>query len=205
MPYNYTLMREACDTGLPPMRALWLHYPKDPEAVKLGDEYLWGKDLLVAPVVEQGAKLRHLYLPAGEWYDWWTNKKIAGGRWLERPVELETLPLYARAGAIVPLDPVRQYTAQPITEPTTISVFSGTDGEFILYDDDGQSLDYLHDRPTWTRMHWDERQRVLTIEPDRRSKMPAGQLRTFEVLLLPEHLRKTVQYSGHKVEVKFPK
>jgi alpha-glucosidase/alpha-D-xyloside xylohydrolase len=68
-------MREACDTGLPPMRALWLHYPGDAEAVKLGDEYLWGRDLLVAPVVEKGAKTRRVYLPDGIWYDWWTGKK----------------------------------------------------------------------------------------------------------------------------------
>ena len=65
LPYNYTLAREACDTGLPMMRALWLHYPDDAEAVKLGTEYLWGRDLLVAPVVEKGAKTRRLYLPEG--------------------------------------------------------------------------------------------------------------------------------------------
>src|SRR5439155_19127363 len=74
LPYNYTLMRQAHDKGLPPMRALWLHYPKDEEAVKLGDEYLWGRDLLVAPVVEKGATARKLYLPEGTWYDWWTGK-----------------------------------------------------------------------------------------------------------------------------------
>ena len=111
LPYNYTLMREACDTGLPPMRALWLHYPADPEAITLGDEYTWGRDLLVAPVVEKGAKSRHLYLPAGDWYDWWTSEKVVGGRWLDRRVDLATMPIYVRAGAIVPLDPVRQFTS----------------------------------------------------------------------------------------------
>jgi alpha-glucosidase/alpha-D-xyloside xylohydrolase len=203
LPYNYTLMREACGTGQPPMRALYLHYPKDSEAVKLGDEYLWGRDLLVAPVVEPGARLRRLYLPAGSWYDWWTHQKVAGGRWLEPQVDLGTLPLYARAGAIVPLDPVRQYTAQPVSEPTTLNVFSGADGQFFLYDDDGVSLDYLQHRAAWTRIHWDERQRVLSLEPDARSKMEAG--RKFEVVLVPEDLRKTVEYRGRKVEVKFPK
>src|SRR5205823_12688568 len=67
LPYNYALVREACDTGLPPMRALWVHYPHDPDAVKRGDEYLWGRDLLVAPVVEKGATGRKLYLPEGDW------------------------------------------------------------------------------------------------------------------------------------------
>src|SRR4029079_2868147 len=122
LPYNYTLMREACDTGLPPMRALWLHYANDPTAVKLGDEYLWGRDLLVRPVVEKGAKSRRLYLPAGTWFDWWSGEKIEGKRWLERTVDLATMPLYARAGAIIPLDPVRQYTTQAVAEPTTLRI-----------------------------------------------------------------------------------
>src|SRR5262249_34208975 len=163
---------------------LYLHYPKDSEAVKLGDEYLWGRDLLVAPIVEQGASLRRLYLPAGTWHDWWTNEKIAGGRWLERKVDLETLPLYVRAGAIVPLDPVRQYTAQPVSEATTLNVYSGTDGEFVLYDDDGVSLDYLQNRAVWTRIRWDERQRILSLESDARSKMVTSWLRKFEVSLV---------------------
>jgi alpha-glucosidase len=100
LPYNYTLMRESVDTGIPAMRALWLYYPNDPEAVKLGDEYLWGRDLLIAPVVTKGATRRHLYLPAGIWFDWWTNKKVEGGKWLDRPVDLATMPIYVRAGSL---------------------------------------------------------------------------------------------------------
>jgi alpha-glucosidase/alpha-D-xyloside xylohydrolase len=205
LPYNYTLIREACDTGLPPMRALCLHYPKDSEAVKLGDEYLWGRDLLVAPVVEHGARLRRFYLPAGSWYDFWTNKKIGGGRWLDQPVDLGALPLYARAGAIVPLDPVRQYTAQPVSKPTTLNVYSGADGEFVLYDDDGVSLDYLQDRAVWTRIHWDQGQRVLSLEPAAGSKMDASQPRKFGVVLVPEDLREAVEYRGRKIELRFPR
>jgi alpha-glucosidase/alpha-D-xyloside xylohydrolase len=202
LPYNYTLMREACDTGLPPMRALFLHYPKDPEAVKLGDEYLWGRDLLVAPVVVKGATSRRLYLPAGTWYDWWTNEKLEGERWFDRPVDLATLPLYVRAGAIVPLDPVRQYTAQSVTEPTTLKVYPGANGEFVLYEDDGKSLDYLQDRATWTRIRWNDRAQTLTIEPDGRSKTQPGP-RRFEVLLVKGGGRKSVEYSGRKTELRF--
>jgi alpha-glucosidase (family GH31 glycosyl hydrolase) len=203
LPYNYTLIREACDSGLPPMRALFLHYPKDPQAVTLGDEYLWGRDLLVAPVVEPGATARHLYLPAGKWYDWWTDKPVGGGRWVDRPVDLGTLPLYARAGAIVPLDPVRQYTAQPVSESTTLKVFPGADGEFALYDDDGVSLDYLRGNGSWTILHWDERTRTLTISPDPRSKVKSAQLRRFDVLLAPESERRSLQYSGQRTQVSF--
>ncbi len=184
LPYNYTLAREACDTGLPMMRALWLHYPDDAEAVKLGDEYLWGRDLLVAPVVKKGAKSRRVYLPEGAWYDWWTGEKIQGKRWIERPVDLATLPLYVRSGGIVPLDPVRQYTSQPVSEPTTLRVHPGTAGTFTLYDDDGQSLGYCDgsdSETVWIRFRWDDAARRLTLESDERMKKWPGGTRVFAV------------------------
>jgi alpha-glucosidase/alpha-D-xyloside xylohydrolase len=200
LPYNYTLMREACDTGLPPMRALWLHYPGDPTAVKLGDEYLWGRDLLVAPIVEKGATERKLYLPEGDWYDFWTNERRAGKRELTRKVDLATMPLYVRAGAILPLDPVRQYTAEPTAEPTTVRVYPGRDGELRLYEDDGTSLDHTRGRFTWTRFRWDDVARRLTIEPD-------GGLtpepRTFVVEVVGDGKPQTVKYAGKRVEAGF--
>ena len=110
MPYLYSAVRECAQTGLPIMRAMWLHYPDDPAAVGRGDQYLWGRDMLVAPVVEKGATNRRLYLPRGAWYDFWTNARAEGGREIDRAVDLETTPLYVRAGAIVPMGPVRQYT-----------------------------------------------------------------------------------------------
>ncbi len=114
LPYTYTLAREARDSGLPLMRAMWVHYPDDVRARGLGTQFLWGRDLLVAPVFTKGATSREVYLPSGEWYDWWTNEKAAGdtagGRTITRQVDLGIMPLYVRAGAIVPVDPVRQYT-----------------------------------------------------------------------------------------------
>jgi alpha-glucosidase/alpha-D-xyloside xylohydrolase len=207
LPYNYTLMREACDTGLPPMRALWLHYPGDAEAVQLGDEYFWGRDLLVAPVVEKGATARRLYLPEGAWYDWWTGEKAAGKRWIERRVDLATLPLYARAGAIVPLDPVRQYTAQPVTEPTTLRVYPGADGTFTLYDDDGQSLGYRDGsdpKTVWIRFRWDDAARRLILEPDERMKKWPGGARTYVIEVVGgDGKGKQVEFRGERVAVSF--
>src|SRR5205085_4960490 len=184
LPYNYTLMREACDTGLPPMRALWLHHANDAEAVKLGDEYLWGRDILVAPVVEKGAKSRRVYLPAGTWFDWWTGKQVEGKKWIEREVDLATMPLYVRAGAIVPLDPVRQYTSQNVTEPTTLRVHPGANGMFTLYDDDGQSLGYRDGsdaKTVWIIARWNDSTRRLTLETDPRMKKWPGGTREFAV------------------------
>jgi alpha-glucosidase/alpha-D-xyloside xylohydrolase len=207
LPYNYTLMREACDTGLPPMRALWLHYSDDEEAAKLGDEYLWGRDFLVAPIVQKGATSRRLYLPEGTWYDWWTGKSAAGKRWVERNVDLATLPLYVRAGAIIPLDPIRQYTAQPVTEPTTFRVYPGANGTFALYDDDGQSLGYRDGsdpKTVWIRLRWDDAARHLTIEPDERMKKWPGGVRTFAVEVAGRDAKpKQVDFRGERVGVDF--
>jgi alpha-glucosidase (family GH31 glycosyl hydrolase) len=205
LPYNYTLAREACDSGLPMMRALWLHYPDDPEATKLGFEYLWGRDLLVAPVVEKGAKSRRLYLPAGTWFDWWTGKKFEGKRWIERPVDLATLPLFVRAGSVIPLDPVRQFTAQSVTEPTLLRVYPGTSGVFTLYDDDGRSLAYSNGSDTqmvWIRLHWDDAGHRLSLEPDARMKNWPGGVRSFAVEIVgTKAAPSAVDFSGRRVTV----
>jgi alpha-glucosidase/alpha-D-xyloside xylohydrolase len=204
LPYNYTLAREAADTGLPMMRALWLHYPGDAEAVKLGHEYLWGRDLLVAPVVEKGAKTRRVYLPAGTWFDWWTTEKITGPRWIERPVDLATLPLYVRGGAIIPLDPVRQFTAQPVPEPTTFRIHPGASSTFTLYDDDGQSLGYRDGsdaKMVWIRFRWDDAARRLTVEPDERMKRWPGGSRTLAIEVVGDTKLKRVEFKGERVEL----
>jgi alpha-glucosidase (family GH31 glycosyl hydrolase) len=205
LPYNYTLIREACDTGLPPMRALWLHYPNDPEGVKLGDEYLWGRDILVAPVVEKGAKSRRLYLPQGKWYDWWTDRKFDGGKWVEREVDLATMPLYVRAGAIVPLDPVRQFTGQDVTEPTTLRIHPGADGAFTLYDDDGQTLGYRDGsdpKTLWIVFRWNDATRSLTVEPDTRMKKWPGGTRSFLVQTAGNNgLARRLEFHGERIVV----
>jgi alpha-glucosidase/alpha-D-xyloside xylohydrolase len=206
LPYNYSLTREACDTGLPLMRALWLHYPDDPEAAKLGDQYLWGRDLLVAPVTTRGAKERQIYLPEGFWYDFWTNTRYTGKQTLTRQVDLATLPLFVRAGAILPLDPVRQFTAQKIDgPPATLRVYPGANGDFALYDDDGQSLGYRDGsdmKTVWIQLHWDDAARQLTISPDPRMKQWPGGNRNFTIELIGSNGKpKTAEFRGQRMVV----
>jgi alpha-glucosidase/alpha-D-xyloside xylohydrolase len=200
LPYTYTLCREAHDTGLPLIRAMWLHYPDDAEAVTRGDQYLWGRDILVAPVVERGATRRNVYLPKGDWYDFWTNEKHAGAREIERAVDLETMPLFVRTGTILPLDPVRQHTGQPTNEPTTVKIYRGADGEFRWYDDDGASLDYQRGRFAWTKFTWDDANRRLAIEPDGGDMtLPA---RSLVVELVGTDRKESITYDGKRVDVK---
>ena len=113
--------------------------------------------------------------------------KATGGQTVTRQVDLATMPIYVRAGAIIPVDPVRQYTSQPRTEPTTLRIYGGADGQYTLYDDDGMSQDYLKARGTWTRITWNDRAKRLTIEPG----APKGATnvtarRVFRLLVLPE-------------------
>jgi alpha-glucosidase (family GH31 glycosyl hydrolase) len=203
MPYLYSAVREAHDTGMPIMRALWLHYPDDPKAASRGDEYLWGRDILVAPVVEKGTTHRKLYLPRGRWYDYWSRSPVMGGQEITRYVNLSTMPLYIRAGAILPLDPPRQYVAEPTDQPTTLTIYTGADGEFVLYDDDGASLDYLRDVATWIRLRWDDRGRNLTIEPQERSTIKPDRPRRFQVRLVPANAARTVEYRGQRTVIEF--
>jgi alpha-glucosidase/alpha-D-xyloside xylohydrolase len=203
MPYLYSAAREAHDTGMPIMRALWLHYPDDPQAVACGDEYLWGRDILVAPVVEKGVTKRTLYLPRGRWYDYWSRTPVMGGQEITRYVNLGTMPLYIRAGAILPTDHPRQYVDELADQPTTLQVYTGADGEFVLYEDDGVSTDDLRAGASWTRMRWDDRSRTLTVEPLEKSARKPDRPRRFEVLLMPRNVLRPVEYAGQRVEVKF--
>jgi alpha-glucosidase (family GH31 glycosyl hydrolase) len=204
MPYTYTLAWEARDAGLPLMRAMWLHYPDDERARTLGTQFMWGRDLLIAPIFTKGATSREVYLPKGDWYDWWSNAKVAGGTTVTREVDLSTMPIYVRAGAIVPTDPVRQYTSQPVTEPTTLKVYRGADGLFTLYDDDGISQEYLTQKGSWTKIAWNDRARQLTIEPGApKGATNVASERTFKVLVLPEGTTKTVTYAGKRVQTTF--
>jgi alpha-glucosidase/alpha-D-xyloside xylohydrolase len=211
LPYTYTLAWEARATGMPLMRALWLHYPDDPVARGTGNEYLWGRDLLIAPVYEKGAASRHVYLPAGLWYDWWTSQAVPrpasgasgpSGVTIGRPVDLSIMPIYVRAGAIIPFDPVRQYTAQPVTTPTTLRIYPGANGDFTLYDDDGISQQYLHGKATWIRLRWNDRTHTLTLEPGAPAGFTSQPIHRRFILRLmtrPASSDKTITYDGKKI------
>jgi hypothetical protein len=203
MPYLYSAVREGHETGLPIIRALWLHYADDAAAVGRGDEYLWGRDLLVAPVTEKGAVARHLYLPRGHWYDFWTEEKIVGGREMSRPVDLATMPLYVRAGAVIPFGPVKQYTGEKVDAPLTLQVYPGADGSFTLYEDDGVTFNYRKGEWMKIQIVWDDSRRRLTMRLAPGSRMRAPQRRDLEVRVAPEKTSRAVIFSGRPLEVQF--
>ena len=192
LPYLYSTVRECATTGMPIMRALWLHFPDDPKAVMCPDEYLFGKNLLVAPVVEKGATMRTVYLPRGVWYDYWTGERMDGGREIVRSVDLETIPLYVRAGSILPLGPVKQFTSQKVDAPLSVPIYPGADASFLLYEDDGSSFNYRKGEWMGIQMTWNEAARKLTLQLAPGSRM-----------LPPERRNLTVELAGRKRKVIF--
>ena len=162
MPYIYSLGYRTYETGAPFMRALFMDFPGDPSVADIADEYMFGPAFLVAPVTEQGATSRMVYLPAGaDWYDFWTNERFHGGETVKVAAPIDRLPLFVRAGSILPLgEPVLStHQAQKVAK---LRVYPGADANFTLYDDDGRTYDYEKGAGTVTRLHWDDAARKLT-------------------------------------------
>jgi alpha-glucosidase/alpha-D-xyloside xylohydrolase len=201
MPYLYSAIKESCETGLPVMRALWIHYPDDAHSVARGDQYLYGRDLLVAPVVEKGATHRTLYLPPGIWYDFWTNQKHEGGREITRDVDLGTLPLYVRAGAILPMGPLKQYTDEEVEGPLTLNVYPGIDGQASLYEDDGVSFDFRKGQYMRIEMQWKDSSRRLTLALASGSRIMKPGPIDIEIRLAGTEKTKRVLFHGQPLSI----
>ena len=202
LPYTYTAARECTETGLPLMRALWLHHPDDPRAAACGDQFLWGRDILVSPVVEKGATSRRLYLPRGTWIDFWTEKRVDGGREIDRLVDLETIPLHVRAGTILPFGPVRQYVDERVDDPLAVTLYTGADGTGTLYEDDGKTFNYRKGEWTKLLMTWQEARRRFSIRlaPDSRW-LPATK-RLVDVRIAGEKTSRRLGFEGRLIDVR---
>jgi alpha-glucosidase/alpha-D-xyloside xylohydrolase len=183
------------------MRALWLHYPDDPIAVARGDEFLWGRDILVAPVVEKGASSRRLYLPRGTWVDFWTEERVEGGREIDRPVDLATMPLYVRAGAVVPVGPVKQYVEERVAAPLTLTVYPGADGASAWYEDDGLTFDYRKGAFMRAAVEWRQAERQVSLRLAEGRMLPPAR-REIVVRVAGETATRTVTFEGRPVQVR---
>jgi alpha-glucosidase (family GH31 glycosyl hydrolase) len=198
LPYLYTLVREAHDTGWPIMRPLWFHYPADPHAREHGDEYLWGPSLLIAPIVEKGARTRTLYLPQGNWYDFWTEKSIEGSLEITRPVDLATMPIYVRGGAILPMGPVKQFAIERLREPIDLVVYPGVDAQMELYENDGLTFNFRRGEFTRIRAIWEDSSRRLTLAM---AGMKRPQRTRFRVRVLPERSGRLISLDRQVITV----
>jgi alpha-D-xyloside xylohydrolase len=156
LPYIYSLGYSTYQTGAPYMRALFMDFPHDPQVADLRDEYMFGPAFLVAPVTEQGATSRMVYLPAGvDWYNYWTNERVRGGQTVKVDAPIDTLPLFVRAGSILPLGEAIENTKQ-VQKIAKVRVYAGANGDFTLYQDDGRTYAYEKGESRITRLDWDD-------------------------------------------------
>ena len=149
LPYIYTYAREAHDTGLPIMRPLFMEYPMDMETFSTDAQFLFGQELLVAPVVKKGARTKNVYLPEGTWIDY-NNRKTTyiGEQWTTVEAPLSSIPMFVKQGSVIPTMPVMNYTHEKPVYPLIFEVFPAAKGEeasFTLYEDEGENLGYQRD------------------------------------------------------------
>ena len=214
LPYLYSQAWQVTHAGATILRPLVVDFPEDAVARESSDEYLFGPSLLVCPVTTKGATSRPIYLPQSPaWTDFWTGQRLKGGQTLTAPAPLDTLPLFVRAGSILPLGPLLQYTSEKPADPIELRVYPGADGACTLYEDEGINYNYEKGRYATIPLTWNEASRTLTLGTRQGSFLGMLARRTFRIVWVkPGHgvglapapvADKTVTYDGKAVVVKW--
>jgi len=212
LPYIYSLAWKVTSESYTPMRALAMDFRSDSRALNVGDEFMFGPALLVSPVTEPGATTRRMYLPKATWYDFWTGRTVAGGTMIDTAAPLDRIPLFVRAGSIVPIGPDLQFAAEKPADPIELRVYRGADGVFTLYEDENDGYAYEKGVFATIPLSWNDVAQTLTIG-DRKGEFPGMlQTRTFHVIFVGQNhgvgiepaarADKTVSYSGRSLSVK---
>ena len=204
LPYLYATAWQVTSKGYSYLRQLSMEAPADKNTYHIADEFMFGKAFLVAPVLEENAASRDVYLPAnGKWIDFWNNKEYEGGQTIKRDTPIEIIPVFVKAGSIIPLTTQKvQYATEKKWEKLELRIYPGADGDFTLYEDENDNYNYEKGAYAEIPMHWDDEAGILTI--GKRSGEFAGMLksRTFVVKVAGAKTGKTVRYKGGEIKVK---
>lgn len=221
LPYIYSLSWKVTNEGYTIMRSLAFDFRDDAAIQSIPDQYMFGPAFLANPVTEPIyslpnsagiSKTRKVYLPEGaNWYDFWTGKLLTGGQTFDAAAPIEILPLYVKAGSIVPMGPYLQYSTEKPADPIELRIYTGADADFVLYEDENDTYNYEKGDYSTIGINWNEAKKMLTIQ-DRKGGFP-GMLkeRTFLVVWVsdkngtgiePAKQTDAVQYKGKKVIVK---
>jgi len=163
LPYIYSQAWQVTSNHGTLMRPLVMDWRDDLEAQNTGDEYLFGPAILVSPVTTQGATSRRVYLPKATWYDFWTGAKVEGGKYIDAEAPLEKLPLFVRAGSIIPMGPTMEWSTEKPADPIEVRVYPGADGDFTLYEDENDNYNYSKGQHATILLHWNNAAKTLTI------------------------------------------
>jgi alpha-D-xyloside xylohydrolase len=213
LPYVYSLAWKVTSEDYTIQRPLVMDFREDRATWEIGDEFLFGPAILVSPVTKEHATERTVYLPTGTgWYDFWTGARAAGGAEVNRAAPIERIPLDVRAGSILPLGPAIEYAGQA-ADPIELRIYPGADGDFNLYEDEGDSYRHEHGAHAIIPIHWDDASRTLTFGAREGSYPGMAAGHTFNVVIVAsghgvggevtDAPDKAVQYAGTKVSVKF--
>ncbi len=210
MPYIYSLAAMTTRSAYTPMRPLVMDFRTDVRAENVGDEFMFGPAILVSPVTEPDATSRRLYLPQATWYDFWSGATAKGGVEVDAAAPLDRIPLYIRAGSIVPLGPEMEYASEKPADPIELRVYRGADGDFTLYEDENDNYHYEKGAFATIPIHWDDAHQQLQIGT-RQGNFPGMiERRTFNVVWVRDGYGggpgaaagdKSIDYDGSAVTV----
>jgi len=190
---------------------LVMDFRTDERATLIGDQFMYGPAFLVNPVTDPGSTTRRLYLPKAKWYDFWSGDSQDGAKIFDAPSPIEQIPLFVRAGSIVPLGPEKQWSTEKVEDPIEVRIYRGADGDFTLYEDENDTYNYEKGVYATITFHWDDAKKTLTIG-DRKGQFP-GMLesRSFRIVMVGKNhgtgigatnnADKVVQYSGKQISV----
>ncbi|WP_446744213.1 TIM-barrel domain-containing protein [Silvibacterium acidisoli] len=212
MPYIYSLAWKVTDQDYTIQRPLIMDWRTDPKVANIGDQFMFGPALMVSPVLKANATKREVYLPESPaWYDFWTGETVKGNSDLDVEAPLGKLPLYVRAGSILPLGPEIEYAEQDPGGPIELRIYRGADGSFDLYEDSGDSYDYQKGMHAITPIHWDDRSGTLTIGKREGSFPGMPEKRQFRIVFVgkdhgagggvSQRADREIEYDGKEVRV----
>ena len=211
MPYLYSLAGAIHFEDYTLMRGLPMDFPDDPAVRDLSDQWMFGPAFMPCPVYEYKARSREVYFPAGGWYDFYSGKYIPGNQTLDIPAPYERMPLFVRAGSIVPFGPAMEWSDEKPADDIRLYVYAGADASFTLYEDDGLTYGYEKGQFATIPIRWDDASRTLTLGA-REGSFP-GMLprRSFTVVVVdpskprsydPDAAGEVVRYAGEEVSVR---
>jgi alpha-D-xyloside xylohydrolase len=185
MPYIYSLAWKVTSADYTIQRPLVMDWRADERTWNIGDEFMFGPALLVSPVLKANATRRSVYLPPSPaWYDFWTGQQVKGSQEIDAEAPLDRLPLFVRAGSILPMGPEIEYAAQDPGGPIELRIYRGADGTFDLYEDSGDSYDYEKGQHSVIPIRWDDRAGILTIGAHEGSFPGMVEKRTFRIVVV---------------------
>ena len=202
MPYIYSLGWKVTSEGYTMMRPLIFDYQNDPNVFSIKDQFLFGPALLVNPVAAAGSTSRSVYFPAGTWFDFWSGKTISGSKTETVDAPLDRIPIYVKAGSILPMGPLIQYAGQS-ADPLEIRIYRGAGGAFTLYEDEGDSYDYEKGKYSEIPLRWNDTTQQLTIAARKGSFKGMLTHRTFHIVLVDANHGGGVEISQPNQTVSF--